>query len=181
MSYNYAFSLFICFTISLATGPSILAQETETPVPVQTKEASGNLAEEGAKEGAETGKDEVTGKLRQQLLGAWIMAPKSGADAAADSRIGVQQKFFGLGHWIYTLSDPETGELVGSHGGTYTLKGDEYEETIVYAAFSTEEMIGQSFKFKLTVDGDRLMQRGIGNRFNEDYIRLKANAAEPKK
>ena len=78
------------------------------------------------------------------------------------------------------MSDPKTGELVGSHGGTYTLNGDVYEETIVYAAFSTEEMIGNSYKFKLAIEGDRLSQRGIGNNFNEDYTRLDADATKQK-
>jgi len=183
MSYTQALSSSICSVILLATFSTAWAQEDAAPVVVAPQlEDGGKVAAPVAKaEDAQDGKgeDEVAGKLRQQLLGAWLMAPKPGQARDDDSRIGVQQKFFGLGNWIYTLSDPKTGELIGSHGGTYTLNGDVYEEKIVYAAFSTEEMIGNSYKFKMTVEGDRLMQRGIGNNFNEDYTRLQAGDAKP--
>ena len=171
--------------VLLAVGPTALAQENSPPKksPIAAVSKAEDLQTKtetvDAKKDAQP-KDEVADKLRQKLLGAWLMASKPGQDKADDSRIEVQQKFFGLGHWIYTLSDPETGELVGSHGGTYTLKGDVYEETIVYAAFSTEEMIGNSYKFKLAIEGDRLSQRGIGNNFNEDYTRLDADATKQK-
>jgi len=186
MSFTHAFGLSICFVLLLVFVPTGWAQENAAPA-VEAPQSEGDEkivvpvadAKPGEAPDAKA-KDEVAEKLRQQLVGAWLMAPKPGQNQRDDSRIGVQQKFFGLGHWIYTLSDPETGELVGSHGGTYTLNGDEYEEKIVYAAFSTEEMIGKSFKFKLTVEGDRLMQRGVGNPFNEDYTRLGAEDAKPK-
>ena len=189
MTYVHALNLSMALVILLVAGPAALAQEPVAPLAespqvetiaspdTQAKAVDEPNSAEPAKPNSE---DAVAEKLRQQLLGAWLMAPKGGQNESDDSRIGVQQKFFGLGHWIYTLSDPETGELVGSHGGTYTLKGDEYVETIKFAAFSTEEMIGESFKFKLTVDGDRLSQRGIGNSFNEDYIRLTAADDAPK-
>ena len=190
MSLAHVVRMSVCLVVLLAVGPTALAQKNsssvaspeKSPIPSDVSTAEDLQAETetvDAKKEAPP-KDEVADKLRQQLIGAWLMAAKPGQDKADDSRIEVQQKFFGLGHWIYTLSDPKTGELVGTHGGTYTLKGDVYEETIVYAAFSTEEMIGNSYKFKLTVDGDRLSQRGIGNNFNEDYTRLDADATKQK-
>jgi len=139
MPLAHVVRLFACLVVLLTVGPTVLAQENSAPPVAASPEKSPIPAEA---ETVDTEKDtlandEVADQLRQRLLGAWLMAPKPGQAKADDSRIEVQQKFFGLGHWIYTLSDPDTGELVGSHGGTYTLKGDVYEETIVFAAFST--------------------------------------------
>ena len=59
------------------------------------------------------------------------------------------------------------------HGGTYTLNGDEYVETVEYANESTKELIKQTFKFTIKVEGDTLTQTGIGNSYNEVWKRVK--------
>jgi hypothetical protein len=64
--------------------------------------------------------------------------------------------------------------LAFHHGGTYKLEGDTYEETIRFAAPSTREMIGRTFKFKIKVDGNSYEQVGIGNPYNEKLKRLGA-------
>lgn len=58
------------------------------------------------------------------------------------------------------------------HGGTYTLDGDEYEETVTFANENTKHMIDTKLKFKISVDGDRYTQVGIGNSFTEEWERL---------
>jgi len=108
-------------------------------------------------------------RLREALLGAW--APSGAIDDKGELK---RIKFFGLNHWTITQSDPRTGEVVFHHGGTYKLEGDRYEETIKFAAPSTKDMIGLTFKFKVTVDGDAYEQVGIGNPYNEKWKRLKA-------
>ena len=59
------------------------------------------------------------------------------------------------------------------HGGTYTLNGDEYVETVEYANESTKELIKQTFKFTIKIEGDTLTQTGIGNPYNEVWKRVK--------
>ena len=53
-------------------------------------------------------------------------------------------------------------------------------QRITLAAFFWGQRLNEDdtiqYKFKLTIEGDCLMQRGIGNRFNEDYTRLQADA-----
>ncbi len=83
-------------------------------------------------------------------------------------------KFFGLKHWVITESNPETGDIIYHHGGTYTLEGDTYEETIKFAASNTKSMIGRTYKFKISIDGDAYEQVGIKNTYNEKLKRLKA-------
>lgn len=109
--------------------------------------------------------------LRPQLIGAWALAgsPDSTNAPEPDARI----KFFGLNQWSITQSDPASGELIFHHGGSFTLNGNDYTETIKYAAESTKPLIGNVPKFKIAVDGDTLIQRGVNNDFNERWVRIK--------
>jgi hypothetical protein len=59
------------------------------------------------------------------------------------------------------------------HGGTYTLDGDNHAETIEYANENTAEMIGQTFRFKVKVEGDTYTQVGVGNPYSEVRKRVK--------
>jgi hypothetical protein len=88
-----------------------------------------------AGDGPSGGPKELT-KLAKNLIGTWILvgtpdkvgeAPKSGA----------RLKFFTGKHWVVTQAEPETGKVVFHHGGTYTLDGDNYAETVEYANEST--------------------------------------------
>ena len=36
-----------------------------------------------------------------------------------------------------TQADPESGEVIYHHGGTYTLDGDTYKDTILYSTGTT--------------------------------------------
>ena len=109
--------------------------------------------------------------LRQRLLGAWVLA--GDVDSKSDPEPGARLKFWGLKDWVITQSDPKTGKLIFHHGGTYTLDGDNYEETITFAAENTKEMIGMRLKFKIAVEGDTYIQHGQGNSFDERWIRRK--------
>ena len=129
--------------------PALQAQEKVTPAP---KEASKSLHE--------------------SLLGAWALS--SAIDEKGELKPGAQMKLFGLKHWVITQSNPETGELIYHHGGTYKLEGDTYEETVKFAAPSTKSLIGKTFKFKIVVDGDTYEQVGIGNPYSHKSKRLKA-------
>jgi hypothetical protein len=115
-------------------------------------------------------------ELREALLGAWALA--GGLESKDDPEPGSRMKFWGLKHWVITESDPKTGEIVHHHGGTYTLDGDSYEETIKFAAESTQPLVGRTFKFKIKVEGDTYIQEGIENPFNERWVRLKAESNE---
>lgn len=60
------------------------------------------------------------------------------------------------------------------HGGTYTLDGDTYEETVEYSTENNAaQLIKQKFKFTVKVEGDTLTQVGVGNPFNEVWKRVK--------
>ena len=111
-------------------------------------------------------------KLAKDLIGTWILvgtpdnigeAPKSGG----------RLKFFTGRRWVVTEAEPETGKVVFHHGGTYTLDGDNYAETIEYATENTADLIKKTFKFKIKVEGDTYTQIGVGNPFSEVWKRAK--------
>jgi len=110
--------------------------------------------------------------LAKNLLGTWILVGEPGKVGEAPAS-GGRLKFYTGRHWTVTQADPKTGVTVFHHGGTYTLNGDECVETIEYANESTKELIKQTFKFTLKVEGDTLTQTGIGNSFNEVWKRVK--------
>jgi hypothetical protein len=113
-------------------------------------------------------------KLAKDLAGTWVLVGTP--DKVGDPpESGGRFKFRTGKHWCVTEADPKTGKVVFHHGGTYTLDGDTYAETIEYANENTAELIKKTFKFKVKVEGDTYTQTGIGddNPFNEVWKRVK--------
>ena len=111
-------------------------------------------------------------QLAKDLIGTWILVGKPG-EVAEVPAAGGRLKFLTGRHWVVTQADPNTGETIIHHGGTYVLKGNEYLETVEYALQSTTNLIKQTFKFTLKVEGDTLTQTGIGNPWTEVWKRAK--------
>ena len=82
-------------------------------------------------------------------------------------------KFIAGGQWTITQCDAKTGSVVFHHGGTYTLDGITYTEKVVFANENTSNLKGNSHKFELSLEGDVIHQKGIGNPWNEDWKRIK--------
>jgi hypothetical protein len=106
------------------------------------------------------------------MMGTWVLVGrpgKVGEPPAAGGRL----KFRTRRHWTMTQANPDTSLTVMHDGGTYTLDGDKYVETIEYANQSTANDIGKSFMFTVKVEGDTMTQTGIGNPYTEVWKRLK--------
>lgn len=116
--------------------------------------------------------EKETSKLSKDLIGTWALAGTPG-DEKEPATKGGRFKFISNKSWTITEADPETGVVIFHHGGTFTLDGDKYTESIVYANESTKDMIGTTLHFKIKVDGDKLTQEGIDNSFNEVWKRVK--------
>ena len=110
--------------------------------------------------------------LTKSLIGTWILVgtPDKIGDAPS---AGGRLKFLTGQNWNITQADPKTGVTLYPHGGTYTLTGDQYAETVAYANESTKDLIKQTFKFTIKVEGDTLTQIGIGNPWTEVWKRVK--------
>ena len=111
-------------------------------------------------------------QLARELIGTWVLAgtPDKVEEPPAN---GGRYKFFTGKHWTVTQADPESGEVIYHHGGTYTLDGDTYEETVLYSTRNNAGLIKQTFKFKVKVDGDTYTQVGVGNSYDEVWKRAK--------
>jgi hypothetical protein len=107
-------------------------------------------------------KGEGPTKLAKDLIGTWVLVgtpDKVGDPPASGGRL----KFRTGRHWVVTQADPDTGKVMFHHGGTYTLDGDTYTETVEYANESTADLIKKTFKFKVKVEGDTYTQTGVGD------------------
>ena len=111
-------------------------------------------------------------QLAKNLIGTWVLVGKPGEVSEAPAT-GGRLKFFTGRHWTITQADPKTGVTIFNHGGTYTLKGDEYLETVEYANETNTNLIGQTFKFIIKVQGDSFTQTGVGNPWTEVWKRAK--------
>jgi hypothetical protein len=111
-------------------------------------------------------------QLAKDLIGTWVLVGRPGEVGEAPAT-GGRFKFFTGRHWTITQADPKTGVTIFHHGGTYALKGNEYLETVEYANESTTNLIGQTFKFTIKVEGDSFTQTGVGNPWTEVWKRAK--------
>ena len=111
-------------------------------------------------------------KSATDLAGTWLLAgtPDQPVEPPAS---GGRILFIGGGHWAITQADPQTGAVVYHHGGTYTLDGDQYVETVRYANPNTANLISKAHTFKVKVEGDKLTKTGVGNPWNEVWKRAK--------
>jgi hypothetical protein len=108
------------------------------------------------------------GELRKRMLGTWQLV--SFVDGrVSEGNVG-ELKFIGDRHWSVSRLKPGTGRLDYHMGGTYTLNGDEYVETIEYG---TGGPIGETFTYKLSVEGDKFTQIGDGNPWSLVFKRAK--------
>jgi len=111
-------------------------------------------------------------QLSRDIIDTWILVGTPD-EIGEPPDAGGRFKFITDRHWAVTQADPNTGEVIYHHGGTYTLKGDEYVEHVEYASENTASMINNSHTFKVTVEGDTLTQIGIGNPWTEVWKRAK--------
>ena len=117
-----------------------------------------------------SGASKEPSKLAKDFIGTWILVgtpDKVGEVPKSGGRL----KFITGKHWVVTESEPGTGKVLFHHGGTYTLDGDNYAETVEYANEGTADLIKQTFKFKIKVDGNTYTQIGVGNPFSEVWKR----------
>jgi hypothetical protein len=113
--------------------------------------------------------EDAPSKLAADLIGTWqlVGTPDDTQEMPVNSF-----KFFTGKHWCVTYHD-ENGSVQYHHGGTYTLDGDQYAETIKYATEQTASLIGQTMKYKIKVEDGKYTQIGDGNPYNEVWRRAK--------
>jgi beta-lactamase regulating signal transducer with metallopeptidase domain len=114
---------------------------------------------------------------QKDLHGTWVLTGENGV-VSEPPGAGARLKSFSGTNWSITQTDPKTGAVIFRHGGTFALNGDEYSETVEFANESTKELIGQTFKFKIKIEGDKLTLIGVGNPWNEVWKRSNKTGAD---
>jgi carboxyl-terminal processing protease len=66
------------------------------------------------------------------------------------------------------------GAVTAHHGGTFTLEGGTYSETVVWAAANTRGLIGKTNRFRISIDGDICTITGLNNPWSGKWTRVKS-------
>ncbi|MDB6056947.1 MAG: hypothetical protein JWO95_791 [Verrucomicrobiales bacterium] len=112
---------------------------------------------------------------RQDLVGTWLLVGENGSVSNPPGALK-RLKFITPTHWTITQSDEKTGVVVFHHGGTYTLKGNRYVETVEFANQNTASGIGRKAKYTIKLEGDLLKNDGIeGTPWKEVWKRQRVN------
>lgn len=117
--------------------------------------------------------DAQTAGSSRELVGTWVLVGRPGHVGQAPAE-GGRLKSITPTHWSVTQSDTKTGAVLFHHGGTYTLRGDEYAEHIDFANAATTNLVGHTSRFHAKIEGDTLTLLGINNDWKEVWKRAPA-------
>ena len=96
-------------------------------------------------------------QLRASLVGTWKMVSgKYGGQESDLPRDSVTLKHVTPVGFVFLSYEKDTGKMTRSGGGTYTLKGETYTETVEYGLGDDFEVIkNASHAFTCRIDGDK--------------------------
>jgi len=115
-----------------------------------------------------------------QLKGTWkIIRSQYGDDPMKDrEKDDVTYKMFTGTRWSGIFYNSTTKAIGGSCGGTYTINGSQYAETVEYYSWDAD-VVGKTFTFNMTFENGMLHQKGTmeykGNKnymIDEWYVRV---------
>ncbi|NJN42911.1 MAG: hypothetical protein HC811_12440 [Flammeovirgaceae bacterium] len=72
----------------------------------------------------------------------------------------ISHKLFTGTRWSAVSFDKITKKITGTAGGTYTLRGSDYKETVEYYSWDSE-VVGKTFQFTMTIENGMLHQKGF--------------------
>ncbi len=97
-----------------------------------------------------------------QLKGAWkaIRSQYGKEPMVTLTENEISHKLFTGTRWAAVSFDKSTNKITGTAGGTYTIKGSDYVETVEYYSWDSD-VVGKTFKFKMTIENGMLHQKGF--------------------
>jgi len=101
--------------------------------------------------------------LTRQLMGTWVHVGEPGKVGEAPAKGGFI-KLRTERHWAGIVVDPRSGIVTSTHGGTWRVNGGEYEETVDYGGDFQAAIMGKTWRWKLTLEGDTMTKIGINTR-----------------
>jgi hypothetical protein len=110
--------------------------------------------------------------LARDLTGSWVLVGEPGKVGEVPTS-GGRFKFRTGHHYVLVTVDARTGLVVETFGGSYTVQGDVYAETVDFGREEDAAYMNHTYKFNVKVEGDTMTQLGIGNPWNEVWKRVK--------
>jgi hypothetical protein len=120
-----------------------------------------------------------TAKADNSPLGTWQLVSTKYGDATEFTDYPPERrriKMITATHFTWVDYAVDTRKVGTMAGGTYTLKGNAYTETIEFAGDGMDSYAGQKQIMTITVDGDKLFQSGqlsSGLKIEENWRRVK--------
>jgi hypothetical protein len=115
--------------------------------------------------------DDPAASKPSPLEGAWKQTERKNGDSQAYEKLpeGIEMiKYITGGRFVWTIV--RDGRIQGSLGGKYTIDKDKYTEHIQYShGEGNEGLVGKSFDFTWTVDGNTFHQVGTITVNNQDF------------
>jgi hypothetical protein len=111
-------------------------------------------------------------QVRRALLGSWESTFPAGAPKSFRC-----VKHITPTHWTWVAYDRDTKVAFSTCGGTWTLKGDKYEETNEFATENMKHARGKAFAFSSKIDGDKWFVKGwpdLEIDVDEVWVRVKS-------
>ncbi len=110
--------------------------------------------------------------VAQAIEGVWVYVGTPGHVQPVPTS-GGRFKFRIDHRWTFTSVEPDARRAQINFGGTYRVNGNEYFETIDYSTDSEDRELGSTLKFTVKIDGDTMIQTGVGNPYTEVWRRLR--------
>jgi len=111
------------------------------------------------------------------ISGKWVVGAREYTLLRNNS--GSQMKAYSKGHFLFVGKFEIDGKMQDNWGGgTYSVKGEDYLETILYHSYA--EAVGRTFHFRLILKGDTMTVTGpvnpddretLGAQLTETYVR----------
>jgi hypothetical protein len=97
------------------------------------------------------------------IKGTWKMVKSKYGDEKEyiePAKGDLSLKMFTGTRWSAAAHNPTTKKIKSSAGGTYTIRGNQYIETVEYFSWG-EEAVGKTFTFTMTIENGMLHQNGF--------------------
>lgn len=110
--------------------------------------------------------------LAHELHGTWVHVGAPGKIGEAPEKGGFI-KLRTAQHWAAIAINPRTGLVTSTHGGTWRVTGNEYEETVDYGGEYHAPWMNKTWKWKIELKGDLMIKTGLNNEWHEVWQRVK--------
>jgi RNA polymerase sigma factor (sigma-70 family) len=110
-------------------------------------------------------------QLKRELLGTWESVQPAGTPKMIRC-----VKHITPTHWTWVLYDRDAKVALSTAGGTWTLKGDKYEETNEFSSEDMKHARGKAFAFSFKIEGDKWHVKSgpeLEIVVDEDWVRVK--------